>query len=262
MSRESLERTLESGQTLVLEPLPPGAVAQGRDQRQHPGRAGGRARLRRRLAAGAGRPDGRRVPHGRGRRASTSRSPRRPRPRPSPRWPTSSARSPSAPRRPTPRPRTPPACSRRASTPCARRWGRRRPRSSLAAKGAERDQVVYESADLLYHLAVLWRASGVSLDEVARELASRRRADDPPAPGGPAAARARGSTSRPGVDALRGHGRPPRPGAAGAHLHRRLRDAGQRLPQAARRRPGVPAGVGRARAPGALLDDRRAARRR
>jgi phosphoribosyl-AMP cyclohydrolase / phosphoribosyl-ATP pyrophosphohydrolase len=45
----------------------------------------------------------------------------------------------------------------------------------VAAKGAERDQVVYESADLLYHLAVLWRASGVSLDEVARELASRRR---------------------------------------------------------------------------------------
>jgi phosphoribosyl-AMP cyclohydrolase / phosphoribosyl-ATP pyrophosphohydrolase len=45
----------------------------------------------------------------------------------------------------------------------------------VAAKGAEREQVVYESADLLYHLAVLWRASGVSLDEVARELASRRR---------------------------------------------------------------------------------------
>jgi phosphoribosyl-ATP pyrophosphohydrolase/phosphoribosyl-AMP cyclohydrolase len=45
----------------------------------------------------------------------------------------------------------------------------------VAAKGAEPDQVVRESADLLYHLAVLWRASGVSLDEVARELASRRR---------------------------------------------------------------------------------------
>jgi phosphoribosyl-ATP pyrophosphohydrolase/phosphoribosyl-AMP cyclohydrolase len=45
----------------------------------------------------------------------------------------------------------------------------------LAAKGAERDQVVYESADLLYHLAVLGRASGVSLDEAARELASRGR---------------------------------------------------------------------------------------
>ena len=45
----------------------------------------------------------------------------------------------------------------------------------LAAKGAEHGQVVYESADLLYHLAVLWRAAGVSLDEVAAELASRRR---------------------------------------------------------------------------------------
>jgi phosphoribosyl-ATP pyrophosphohydrolase/phosphoribosyl-AMP cyclohydrolase len=45
---------------------------------------------------------------------------------------------------------------------------------AIAAKGAEHDQVVYESADLLYHLTVLWRATGVSLDEVARELASRR----------------------------------------------------------------------------------------
>jgi phosphoribosyl-ATP pyrophosphohydrolase/phosphoribosyl-AMP cyclohydrolase len=45
----------------------------------------------------------------------------------------------------------------------------------LAAKGDEHGQVVYESADLLYHLAVLWRATGVSLDEVAAELASRRR---------------------------------------------------------------------------------------
>jgi phosphoribosyl-ATP pyrophosphohydrolase/phosphoribosyl-AMP cyclohydrolase len=44
----------------------------------------------------------------------------------------------------------------------------------LAAKGEEHDQLVYESADLLYHLAVLWRASGVTFDEVAAELASRR----------------------------------------------------------------------------------------
>lgn len=45
---------------------------------------------------------------------------------------------------------------------------------AIAAKGAEHDQVVYESADLLYHLAVLWEATGVSFDEVAAELASRR----------------------------------------------------------------------------------------
>ncbi len=44
----------------------------------------------------------------------------------------------------------------------------------LAAKGAERDQVIYESADLLYHLSVLWQATGVSLAEVATELESRR----------------------------------------------------------------------------------------
>jgi phosphoribosyl-AMP cyclohydrolase / phosphoribosyl-ATP pyrophosphohydrolase len=45
----------------------------------------------------------------------------------------------------------------------------------LAAKGSERGQVVYESADLLYHLTVLWGAAGVSLDEVAAELDARRR---------------------------------------------------------------------------------------
>lgn len=45
----------------------------------------------------------------------------------------------------------------------------------IAAKGREHDQVVYESADLLYHLAVLWQASGVDFDEVAAELARRRR---------------------------------------------------------------------------------------
>jgi phosphoribosyl-ATP pyrophosphohydrolase/phosphoribosyl-AMP cyclohydrolase len=44
----------------------------------------------------------------------------------------------------------------------------------LAAKGREREQVVYESADLLYHLTVLWRAAGVGFDEVAAELARRR----------------------------------------------------------------------------------------
>ena len=45
----------------------------------------------------------------------------------------------------------------------------------LATKGRERDQVIYESADLLYHLTVLWRHAGVALDEVMAELASRHR---------------------------------------------------------------------------------------
>lgn len=45
----------------------------------------------------------------------------------------------------------------------------------LAAKGDEHDQVVYESADLLYHLAVLWRATGIAPQEVAAELERRRK---------------------------------------------------------------------------------------
>ena len=44
----------------------------------------------------------------------------------------------------------------------------------IAAKGREHGQVVYESAALLYHLSVLWQISGVTFDEVAAELASRR----------------------------------------------------------------------------------------
>jgi len=44
----------------------------------------------------------------------------------------------------------------------------------IAAKGQERDQVVYEAADLLYHLAVLLRVADVRVEEVAAELASRR----------------------------------------------------------------------------------------
>lgn len=44
----------------------------------------------------------------------------------------------------------------------------------IAAKGQEREQVVYESADLLYHLLVLLKAAGVDVREVAAELDSRR----------------------------------------------------------------------------------------
>ena len=45
----------------------------------------------------------------------------------------------------------------------------------LATKGREREQVIYESADLLYHLTVLWRHAGVGVAEVMAELASRHR---------------------------------------------------------------------------------------
>jgi len=53
----------------------------------------------------------------------------------------------------------------------------------LAAKGEERDQVIYESADLLYHLTVLWQTAGVTPNEVAAELARRQTPHPAPEPG-------------------------------------------------------------------------------
>lgn len=46
----------------------------------------------------------------------------------------------------------------------------------IAAKGQEHEAVARESADLLYHLAVLWQAAGVHFSEVVAVLESRRAA--------------------------------------------------------------------------------------
>jgi phosphoribosyl-ATP pyrophosphohydrolase len=45
----------------------------------------------------------------------------------------------------------------------------------LAGKGQSDQRLVEESADLIYHLLVLLASRGLSLDDVRRELASRRR---------------------------------------------------------------------------------------
>lgn len=45
--------------------------------------------------------------------------------------------------------------------------------TALAAASGRRDRVVSESADLLYHLLVLWAATGITPPEVWRELARR-----------------------------------------------------------------------------------------
>lgn len=44
-----------------------------------------------------------------------------------------------------------------------------------AALGEGHDRVVYETADLLYHLLVLLVSEDVALDEIAGELAGRRK---------------------------------------------------------------------------------------
>ena len=44
----------------------------------------------------------------------------------------------------------------------------------IAAKGGDKSETVYEIADLAYHVMVLMAESGISLDDISGELASRR----------------------------------------------------------------------------------------
>jgi phosphoribosyl-ATP pyrophosphohydrolase len=44
----------------------------------------------------------------------------------------------------------------------------------IGAKNCNKDEVVYESADLIYHLLVLWAQQGVKPDDVLEELRRRR----------------------------------------------------------------------------------------
>jgi phosphoribosyl-ATP pyrophosphohydrolase/phosphoribosyl-AMP cyclohydrolase len=45
----------------------------------------------------------------------------------------------------------------------------------IAAKNQDQEELVYETADLLYHLIVLLTAKGVSLERIRRELDKRRK---------------------------------------------------------------------------------------
>lgn len=58
---------------------------------------------------------------------------------------------------------------------CAQKVGEEGVEVALAATAGDRDELVDESADLLYHLVVTLTASGVSVEEVCRKLASRHR---------------------------------------------------------------------------------------
>jgi phosphoribosyl-ATP pyrophosphohydrolase len=45
----------------------------------------------------------------------------------------------------------------------------------LAVKGDKKEEIIYESADLLFHLLVMLAAKDVSLEEMAEELKKRRK---------------------------------------------------------------------------------------
>lgn len=45
----------------------------------------------------------------------------------------------------------------------------------LAVKSGKKEEIIYESADLLFHLMVMFVAEGITLDEIATELKKRRK---------------------------------------------------------------------------------------
>ena len=45
----------------------------------------------------------------------------------------------------------------------------------LAVKSNKKEDVIYESSDLLFHLMVMFVAKGVTLEEIATELQKRRK---------------------------------------------------------------------------------------
>ncbi len=58
---------------------------------------------------------------------------------------------------------------------CAQKLGEESVETVIAALSGDQAELVAEASDLLYHLAVLLHARGVTLDEVHAELARRTR---------------------------------------------------------------------------------------
>jgi phosphoribosyl-ATP pyrophosphohydrolase len=56
---------------------------------------------------------------------------------------------------------------------CAQKMGEEAIETVIAAIGQDKDALTAESADLLYHLLVLWTARGVTPEEVYSALAAR-----------------------------------------------------------------------------------------
>ncbi|MGQ3357177.1 MAG: phosphoribosyl-ATP diphosphatase [Phreatobacter sp.] len=61
----------------------------------------------------------------------------------------------------------------RGPTHCARKFGEEAIEAIIAATEGDHDGLVAESADVLFHLLVVWKARGIALDEVMAELSRR-----------------------------------------------------------------------------------------
>jgi phosphoribosyl-ATP pyrophosphohydrolase len=56
---------------------------------------------------------------------------------------------------------------------CAKKFGEEAVEAVIAAAQKDKGELAKESADVLYHLAVLWAASGITPDDVYAVLKSR-----------------------------------------------------------------------------------------
>jgi phosphoribosyl-ATP pyrophosphohydrolase len=58
---------------------------------------------------------------------------------------------------------------------CAKKFGEEAVEVAIAAVGEDRQSLIREAADVLYHLLVVLHARGISLEEVEAELGARSR---------------------------------------------------------------------------------------
>ena len=220
MNAEALRAHARDRRAAPLEPLARGAVAQGRDQRQHPGACARCARLRRRRAARARRARRAGLPH----RRAHLLSPRRAGARGAVRG-AAGARAHA--RRSAPA-SGPPAPTRSSCSTTRPRIGEKvmeeAEEVARAAREESDERVDEEAADVLYHLLVLLRSRG--------RVAGRRRAGAR----WPSPLTAPGASSPTPASEVRALGARAQPDPAAPHLHRRLRDAGVGVPEAARAR--------------------------
>jgi phosphoribosyl-ATP pyrophosphohydrolase len=63
----------------------------------------------------------------------------------------------------------------RGVTQCAKKLGEEAVEAAIAAISEDKDRVIGEAADVLYHLLVVLHARGIALDEVEAELGARTR---------------------------------------------------------------------------------------
>jgi phosphoribosyl-ATP pyrophosphohydrolase len=58
---------------------------------------------------------------------------------------------------------------------CAKKLGEEAVEAALAAVGEDKNRMIAEAADVLYHLLVVLHVRGITLDEVEAELGARTR---------------------------------------------------------------------------------------